>query len=656
MRKLVFLAVTAALVAATVVALASASSTSPKITPSAETANAYLPKGVKPCVNDWLYFGCDAAGTAYSQLKQITKANVTKLKVVWDQGYMPPAYSQPVHAQPICCANNMMYTTGADSLLALEPDTGKIIWKYQGVKYDTTTAAGAASTKYNIAARNIAYSDKLNLLYTGEQDGHVTAINAKTGTPQWNVAVVGAGNGTYGAATSAQSVPFTFYADDGKDGVVLSAPNGGESPMRGSLSAFNAKTGKLIWRAWMTPDPTQIPAILTWANPAEAAVGGAPVWSIPTYDPINRNIVQGTGNTYPYLGRAPGKNLWATAYVAFNIDTGALKWYVQPIHHDEWDYDCPHSANQFNAIVHGKLTHVMAFACKNSYAYYVDPKNGHCIFGCPEVSMSTRPGYTKEGEQLNNTYPTQMIPVGAQGQLIQHCPDAEFAKEQFPYFPTAPDGKNIVLSCDMVPENANFWILKPFYTSNGVGVQSRATYNPALNMQVWTATNSIGIYRNVSPTDYHTSITSSGRVSFTGRTGYVTAINLNDNTVAWQYKTMATEGNAYGGTMSTATGLLFFTVKGRTDGAGTGRQPDYTQYRLNGVNPGGKLYAFDMKTGQKLWEFQNPHADLIEGPPITFMYKGKQYISLYMMCPNGTGKQGPFDLCPSHDRLMTFSL
>jgi glucose dehydrogenase len=656
MRRVLLLTFATLGIAATIAALASASRTSPNVTPSAETANAYLPKGVQPCVNDWLYYGCDSVGTAYSQLKQITTSNVANLKVAWDQGYMPAAYSGPVHSQPICCPNNMMYTPGADSLLALEPDTGKVIWKYQGAKYDTNTAAGASSTKLNIASRNIAFSPKLNAIFTGEQDGHVTALNAKNGAPMWNVAVVGAGNGTYGAATSAQSVPPTYYVDDGKDGVVFSAPNGGESPMRGSLSAFNAKTGKLMWRGWLTPDPTQMPEILTWANPAEAAVGGAPIWGVPNYDPVNRNVVVGTGNTYPYLGRAPGKNLWATAYVAFNVDTGAIKWYVQPIHHDEWDYDCPHSANNFNAIVKGKLTHVMAFGCKNSYAFYVDPRNGHCIFGCPEVKMSTRPGWTAAGEALNNTFPTQPIPVGAQGQLIEHCPSEAFAKEQFPFFPNGPDGKRMVLSCDMVPENADFWIVKPYYISNGMGIMSRAAYSPQTNMQYWIATNSLMYTRNVSPTDYHTIINNSGRVNYTGRTSTLTAINMNDNTIAWQKWFTADDGNPYTGTLATASGVLFVGLKGQTSGAGTARNPDYTQLRQSGAKVGGWLRAYDAKTGAQLWSFQNPHGDLVEGPPMTYMYKGKQYVAEYMMCPVGSGKQGQYDLCPSHDRLVVFTL
>ena len=134
------------------------------------------------------------------------------------------------------------------------------------------------------------------------------------GAPIWSTQVTGAGTGTYGTSTKSQTEPFALYVNDGKDGLVLAAPNGGESPMRGSLSAFDAKNGKLMWRTYMTPDATQLPYILTWANPAEAAVGGAPIWSIPTYDIKDRLVIQGTGNMYPYLGAgSPARTCGRTA-------------------------------------------------------------------------------------------------------------------------------------------------------------------------------------------------------------------------------------------------------------------------------------------------------------------------------------------------------
>jgi quinohemoprotein ethanol dehydrogenase len=653
-RKLLLGLIAAGALGAMTVALASASSTAKHITPSAETANAYLMAGDKPCTNDWMNYGCDQSGTDYSQLTQITPSNLSQLHVVWDQGYSTSSYTGTIEGQPLCCANGLMYLASANTDEAVNPATGDIVWQYQGAKYDTTSG-GPNATTLQIPARNIGYDPVDNLIFAGQQDSSLVALNAKTGAPVWSVQVAGAGLGTYGTSTRSESEPVASYINTGTQGLVISAPNGGESPMRGQLSAFDARTGKLVWRTFMTPDPTQTPFILSWSNPAEAAVGGAPVWSTPTYNAKDKLLYVGTGNTYPYLGRAPGKDLWANSMMALRADTGQLQWAFQAIHHDEWDYDCPHNPSVFNAVVHGKLTPVFSDACKNSYVFFLNPVTGKCLFGCPEVKNSTLPGYTQAGEALNNAYPTQPRPTGAAGDLIEHCPKQDYVQEQFPFYPTAPDGNPIVLSCDMVAPNASNWLAKPYYISNGAGIGSRATYDPQANMQFYPVTASLMIEKNVSPTDYHTNITNSGRVNYTGRVSTLTAINLNDNTMAWQKWFTADTGNIYSGTFSTATGLLFYATKGQTSGAGTGRSPDYTALRQAGATVGGLLWAVDAKTGKVLWQFQNPHGDLIEGPPMTYMYKGKQYIAEYMECPVGTGTQGKYQLCSSHDHVVVLS-
>src|SRR5207248_2903138 len=133
-------------------------------------------------------------------------------------------------------------------------------------------------------------------------------------------------------------------------------------------------------------------------------------------------------------------------------------------------------------------------------------------------------------------------------------------------------------------------------------VQSRASYDPQLNIQFWNATASLMIEKNVSPTDYHTTIINSGRVNYTGRVGTLTAINLNDNTVVWQKWLTADTGNIYSGNFTTKSGLLFYATKGQTSGAGTARNPDYTALRQAGGTVGGILWAVDAKTGNVLWQ------------------------------------------------------
>jgi outer membrane protein assembly factor BamB len=93
--------------------------------------------------------------------------------------------------------------------------------------------------------------------------------------------------------------------------------------------------------------------------------------------------------------------------------------------------------------------------------------------------------------------------------------------------------------------------------------------------------------------------------------------------------------------------VLFYATKGRTDG-------DNPTFRNQGINPGGILYAVNAKTGDILWQYQNPYGDLIEAPPVTYSLNGKQYLAEFFECPLATN--GAFKGCSSHDRLMVFSL
>src|SRR5207253_6586609 len=122
----------------------------------------------------------------------------------------------------------------------------------------------------------------------------------------------------------------------------------------------------LVWRNWGTPDPTQLPYILSWGNPAEASQGGAAVWSIPAVDVQNKLVYFGTGNLFPWTGRQPGDDLWGTSLMAVDMKSGALRWFVQSMKHDIWDLDCPESPLVANVPIDGKMTPVVAEGCKNN--------------------------------------------------------------------------------------------------------------------------------------------------------------------------------------------------------------------------------------------------------------------------------------------------
>jgi glucose dehydrogenase len=547
-RKLAFAASLAGLLALTVLALASAASSSglhsgknSANAVSSAVNNEYVPKGVTPCTDNWLMFGCDTTGDGYSQLTQINPSNVSKLKLDWSNGYSGNVFNVAVESQPICCVNGTMYSVDGTGAVGINPTDGTVKWQYQGPTSRTFTDGSAPRVLNARMARSEAYAPALDYMYVGQEDGSIVALNMKTGAPVWQASVEG--TGTYGSQTSLESQPFTVfcgYSQCGADGLVFSGPNNGDSPLRGHLDAYDAKTGKLVWRSYYTPDPSQQPAILSWGDPAEAALGGAGAWSLPTQDPATGLLYEGTGNPYPYTGRSPGNDLWADSFVALNLRTGAMNWAMQDVKHDEWDYDCPNSPVEYNAMVRGKLTPVIATACKDSYVFQLNPANGQAVWPYKQVAMSTLPGYTQAGATLNQASPTQPEPSGGSAQMIDHCPSAQRANDSLPGdYPTGPDGTPTVLSCDYVAPNATNWLFKPYYTSNGINYP-RASFDPQLDYQFYCATTSVMIEKNQGQTS-KTTIINSGRVSLLGQSGTVSALNLNDNSLVWQRKLQANQ-------------------------------------------------------------------------------------------------------------------
>jgi len=624
------------LLAVTTVALATASSS--KKHAAAPEGLAWLPAGVQPAGNDWPTTQGDLAGTAYSTLTQINTRNVSGLKKVWDVTLESAATSTtwPPQNQPIVVSGkgkNLPLDTGTmfmatnTGAVALNPQTGSILWRYQGPLIDPVTRVPGRSNVRTSRAQDYGRG----LLFVGQQDRSITALNAKSGAVVWTVQT--ASYGTFGEVSRQASAPQTVYFDDGRDAIVVAYGNGGDAPLRGFVDGYNAKTGKLIWRFWNTPDPTQTPFILTWGNPANAAFGGSTVWSPPAIDPELGIVYWGTGNVYPYTGRAAGKNLWTSSLIAANVRNGNMKWYYQAIHHDEWDYDCPTPPVLFNVRISGKMQRGVALVCKSGYLYELDRRNGHPLFPIPEVKVPDL--NNGAGAALNNTWPTQPEPGGGAAQIVVHCPTEAQAKRAYPSYPIAPDGKPMVVSCQYAgPYNDKYIIWgQPF---GGGPDYPRSAFSPQTNDMYICSKNQYIAVANRSPTDWN-------QLTITGidpeYAGSVSALNMSTNKMDWQiiYKGDQ-DGACWSGVIATAGGLVFTASQGRNDAT-------LATLRAAGAPYGGHIYAYDAKTGKELWSWQAD--DYIYAPPMTYMVKGKQYVAEYVTGPPSSGKV---------DRLTVFSL
>jgi quinohemoprotein ethanol dehydrogenase len=661
-RRFVLFGVAAGVAATTIVAFASASQATQRavsITPTAETAYPWLAPGVTPAGtadNNWQEPNGDLFLTNYSMLKQLNTSNVSGLHQVWQASFGDPASGQNIQGAPIVVSgkgknlpleSGTMFLSENGGLVALNPVTGKTLWKYVGappISFGglTTPASRVAFARPDSRTETYAHGN----VFVGNLDGTVTSLNAKTGAPVWTAEVSAAG---VFAGHAGLTSPFTTYYDDGKDGLIITAPNQGDSPLRGHLDAYNSKTGALAWRFWTTPDPTQFPYILTWANPAEAALGGNAIWNNPSVDPQLGLAYTGTGNAYPYTGRQPGKDLWTSSLIAVDLKTGALRWYYQAVHHDMWDYDCPTPIVLFNMTIGGKLVPGLAGSCKTAFIYELDRRNGHPIFPIPEVKIPVLPG---DNLALNNTWPTQPEPQGGAAQIVIHCPTDAQAKDGIPSYPLAANGTPIIVapgtaggaSCMFPALSNSHYIMWGPYWGNGGTDYPRMSFDPQTNDLYVCAINSYMAQENAGPADYHLSTITSGTVPSSGQSGTVSALNMTTNKMDWQIKYQAAkDGGCYSGVVTTAGGLAFVASRGVSSDS-------IPNLAAAGKVHGGTFYAYNAKTGEQLWSWQAP--DEIHAPPITYSVNGKQYVSIYVMgpAPGVAGATGQRDL------LTTFSL
>jgi alcohol dehydrogenase (cytochrome c) len=660
--KIPGLAVAALLLGATVVALASAS-------PKASAPASWLAPGVTPAGANWISGEGDESNSRYSPLSQINTGNVANLKVVWNQQFNTPDIQFSPEGQPICCPNNLLYQAYIQGVAAMAPDTGTIAWNYAGPASPQLTQLGQRLRVDN--TRTTTYSTSLNMVFAGQQDGSVVALNAKSGQPVWTTSVIGAG--TYGDVTGAESAPFTQYYDvPGSDGVILSAPNGGESPFRGHLDAYDAKTGKLLWRAWNLPDPTQMPYILTWGNPAEAAVGGAADWSIPSVDPKLGRVFYGTGNPYPETGRAPGDDLWTETIMSVDWKTGGLQWFFQTTKHDWLDFDDPHPTMVLRVPIGGKTIPVVAEGSKGGFFYVLNAVNGGKV---PGFTITQTPTLDPDGKgiALNGASKTQPYPTGA-----SFCPDvvdyspAGLAKCNFPGNPLTDEygvglGNTIVSPTQVTNASNNFPIVGApesaafdygtYLTYGGAGGGGNFGYPPsAYDPQTTTyyacVQNESGAHTNQGPTTTNVNTVSAPLTN--GIVGFMSAINLSNNTMLWQYAGQASgQGDCYSGSLATGGGLVFSWFKGQSNVPNLPNQGTTQQGAGTLLTPGATLNAFNAKTGAIVWQWGIPN-DTGISPTVTYEYKGKQYLASY----HGVGIAGLPGATPTgqRDQLTVFSL
>lgn len=320
--------------------------------------------------NSWLTYGRDLGAQRYSPLTQIDASNASSLTLAWKKSLGAPA---TMEGTPIVKDGVEYVTTGRSAIFALDAATGKTIWNYN---YPLPVSSYSKAC-CNVDNRGVTLTgDKLVF---GTLDAHLVALNAKTGKLLWNTTVA-----DNSSAYSITSPPLPVK------NLVITGEGGGEYPTRGFIAAYNADTGKLVWKHYTIPAKGE-PGYETWEVKGVAARGGVPTWLPGTYDPSRNTIYWGTGNPNPDwdADSIKGKLLYASSTIALDADTGKLKWYYQYTPQNIWDYDSVAEAVLVTIPVNGVETAAIVHADRNGYLYTLNRDTGKLLSVVPYLDKIT---------------------------------------------------------------------------------------------------------------------------------------------------------------------------------------------------------------------------------------------------------------------------
>lgn len=313
-----------------------------------------------------LTYGMGYSNQRYSPLKQINSKNAGKLQPTWAYSLNNP---QGQESQPLV-HDGVMYVTTFNATIALNPLTGKQIWK-QDVELPQDVFKYACC---GILNRGAAIYN--GVLYRTTLDAHVVALDAKTGKPLWKSKAANYQDGH--AMTSAPLVA---------NGVLITGIAGGEYGTRGFIDAWDLSTGKHLWKFYTTAAPGEKGGD-TWPGDT-ASKGGAPTWLTGAYDPELDLVYWGTGNGGPWNAEArKGDNLYICSVVAIRPKTGELVWHYQFSPNDLYDYDATEVGMLVDLKINGEKRKVLAQANRNGFFYVLDRTNGKLLAANPYVKVN----------------------------------------------------------------------------------------------------------------------------------------------------------------------------------------------------------------------------------------------------------------------------
>ncbi len=545
---------------------------------------------------EWLSYGRDYGEQRFSTLTAINDGNVSQLGLAWSAD-LDTARGQ--EATPLM-HDGVLYTTTAWSMVkAYDAKTGALKWSYDPqVPREKLVEVCCDAVNRGVAL----YGNKV---YVGTLDGHLVALDAKTGKVVWKKLTIP--EGSHMAITGAPRIV---------KGRVLIGSAGAEYFTRGYLAAFDAETGDELWRFYTVPGDPSKPqdgkhldaAVKTWSGDFWKRGGGGTVWDSITYDPKTDLVFFGTANAEPWNPAyrntdGAGDSLYTASIVAIKPDTGEYVWHFQETPEDRWDFDSNQQITVADLTIGGKPRHVIMHAPKNGFFYVLDAATGEFISGKPFVeginwAKGLDPKTGKPDVNPEAKYELTNKPfLGFPGAVGAHSwtPMSYSPKTGLVYIPTN--------NTPQVYAHDPDW--KPGTTGFQLGIDASAG--------------------NLPPDQAIRQATAAAM------TGALVAFDPVTGTIKWK---VPQETPTNGGTLATAGNLVF---------QGTAL---------------GEFRAYAADTGKQLWSF--PAQSGILAAPMTYMIDGEQYVAVMVgwggVWDVSAGKLVTKRITPNISRLLVFKL
>jgi alcohol dehydrogenase (cytochrome c) len=436
--------------------------------------------------------------------------------------------------------DGLMYVTAGNECYALDAGSGRQIWHYQRPRSRGLTGGGAGGNN-----RGAAYAG--DRIFMDTDNAHIIALNRLDGKLLWETEIADSR-----LNYSASSAPLAV------GNLVITGTAGGEEGARGLIAAYDQATGKEVWRFWTVPAPGE-KGSETWKGKG-IEHGAAAAWFTGVYDAETDTVFWQAGNPgEDYNGdERLGDNLYSDSLLALDAKTGKLKWHYQTTPHDLWDWDTTETPLVIDANWHGRPRKLLVQGNRNGFFYVFDRVDGKLLLAKQFIKELTwASGIGPDGRPILN--PNQE--PSAAGTRV--CPSQDGATNW--YSPSFDPGTGL------------------FYmqTNEKCSIYTKREEEFALGRSF------LGGAQRVEPGHRPVRI--------------LRALDLQTGAVKWEVPEVG-NANSWGGTLATATGLVFF---GEDSGA---------------------FVAADAATGKTLWSYQTNVN--WKASPMVYQFDGKEMLGV----------------------------